>query len=315
MKTSLYPYTKNNHFQFGFLGQPAFQSKKGLNSQFTASYGAISKNINSWPECNNLAAREIYDQKVGDIIILLSGGTDSEICLRSFYDQKLPFRAVTLKYSNGENSEDIEFVNQLKTELNFKHEIIELNLERFWSSKEFYEIVEPIRCVSPILACHLWLVNQLTGTPVIAQGEALLVKKIPTDYIPGVSPYPKSEWYLEESEMFCSLYSHFIHNNKPGIPGFFQYLPEQTNAFLFHNPYLSRLINDEIPGKLSTRSSKNLMSYQFYPHLQKRDKLTGFEHIMDLQLNIRNQLVKKFPNCESKVQFSMQEMHQMLHKN
>lgn len=311
---NLYPYTYKNHFQFGYKDKKAFELRTHPQDQFYAVYGSIETPLTNWQDANQLAARKIYDQKAGDITILLSGGVDSEICVRSFYDQKLPFKTVSLRYEGGVNQSELVHVERLKSEIAIKHEYVDLDLESYWSSDKFYEIVESIQCVSPILASHLWLADKVGGTPVIAQGEALLRKKIPIDYVPGVSPYTASEWLLEESEMFCTLYSYFIVNQKPGIPGFFQFLPEQTNAFLFHNPYLTKLINNQIPGKLSTRSSKNLMSYQFYPDLKPREKLTGFESIMDLQILKRKELANRFPDNDTYVQFTLEEMRKMLHK-
>lgn len=310
----MYPYTHKNHFQFGYKNKLPFELRTQAEDQFYATYGSIETPLTNWVEANKLAARKIYEQKVGDIVILLSGGLDSEICVRSFSDQNLPFKTVSLRYKGGFNQSELEHVENLKSEISFQHEYVDMDLESYWCSSELDEIVNPIQCVSPILASHLWLASRVGETPVIAQGEALLKKKIPCDYIPGISPYTPSEWFLEESEMFCSLYSHFIIQQKPGIPGFFQFLPEQTSTFLFHNPYLKKLINNEVHGKLTTRSSKNLMSCQFYPNLKPREKLTGFEDIMPLQIQKRKELSQRFPNSEAVVQFSMGEMHKMLSK-
>jgi hypothetical protein len=311
----MYPYTRNNHFRFGYVNKADFLPRTAPEELFRASYGPRSARIENWVEANRKAAKFIFDQKIGDLYILLSGGLDSEICLRSFAEAGVPFKAVSARYKGNLNGHELRFVEGLKKEIDFDHEYIDLDLTTFWESGLFLEIVDPIRCVSPILACHLWLADHVSGTPVIAQGEVQLRKRLPPDYKPGVSPYPRSPWDLVESEMFVSLYRHFIFRQRPAIPGFFQFLPEQIWSYLFFNPLLEKLVRDEIPGKLSTRSSKNLMASSFYPQVEPREKYTGFETIWSLQLQKRQALTNRFPNSEGEVLIPLDQLRAQLGGN
>ena len=304
----MYPYTKNNHFKFGYNHKRYFEDRKDKNDQFFAEYGRCERFVNNWREANELAAKNIYDAKQGDLWILLSGGMDSEICIESFLSQKLPCKAVTLRYLDIDHNYELQFVEKLKKKHVFHHEYIDVNLQDLLKSSEFSSLLESIKCVSPILGAHLWAANQLPGTPVIAQAEAYLKKKIPEDYVPGVSPYLPSEWVLVESERLCSIYMNFIKQNKPAIPGFFQYLPEQTYSFLTNNPILENLVTNKIHGKLGTRTSKNLMSKQFYPELEDREKLHGWEDIQEQHDELRKQLATKFPHSDANFEFALQDL-------
>jgi hypothetical protein len=87
--------------------------------------------------------------------------------------------------------------------------------------------------------------------------------------------------------------------HKPAIPGFFQYLPEQTYSFITQNPHLQKLVSNQIYGKLGTRTSKNIMSLQFYPDIEMRPKLHGWESVEKFHDKIRHELALKFPDSNS----------------
>ena len=224
----MYEYTLGNHFKFGYDGTNNYQDRSSERQIFSFEYGKARVENLSWRQANELAARQIYDRKSGEIFVLLSGGMDSEICFRSFYDQKLPVRTVSLRFLDINQAEEMSYIQKSIAKYGItNHEFVDVDIKRMIFSQIFNEIADVTRCVSPIVILHLWLANQLPGMPVIAQGEVHLKKEVPDDYVPGVSEYLPSDWYLVESERLCSIYKNFILKTTPAIPGFFQYNPEQ----------------------------------------------------------------------------------------
>lgn len=294
----MYEYTLKNHFRFGYDTNRWFCNRERPEDQFTAQFGRAEKKISSWREANIQACKAIRRHFDGPLWVLFSGGTDSEICIRSFFEAQIPIRVATLKFKNNLNTHDLQYVEKLKKQLGLDVTYFELDILDFFNSKEMYDIVDAIECVSPILACHLWLADQLDGVPIIAQGEPYLKKDIPSNYIAGESPYEKSPWRLVESERLCSLYKHFIFKNRPAVPGFFQYTPEQFYSYLTGNKILTDLVEDRVIGKLGTRTSKNDMAYQFYPEVEPRQKFTGFEYVENLHNLKRAELARRFPNSD-----------------
>lgn len=311
----MFNYTSNNHFKFGYNGKNKFQDRLNTRDHFTAEYGVITNPELNWRESNNLAAREIYDKKQGAIVVLLSGGMDSEVCLKSFIDQNLTIKAMTLRFIDIDQKNELKEVERMRSQYQLNHEYVDVKLLDFIGGQEFNQIFEMSKCVSPIINTHLWLADQISGTPVIAQGEIHLKKDIPEGYIPGVSPYLKSRWHLTESERLCSIYKFFISKNKPAIPGFFQYLPEQLFSFLTKNTILQDLISDKIEGKLGTRSSKNLMTRQFYPDVPLRVKLHGWECVQDFHDELRKKLALRFPHHDDNFQIEVEELIEKLSGN
>lgn len=290
----MFEYTLDNHFKFGYGGINNFQDRTSSNEPFTAQYGRISRQVQSWRDANLLAAKEIYERKSGDLVLLLSGGMDSEICLKSFTDQDLPIKALTLRFTDIEPTQELKHVERIVNRYKIKHEYVETKFFDLIESSAFEKIGDDLKCVSPVIIAQLWLASQANGTAIIAQGEVHLKKDVPDDYIPGSSPYEPSLWRLVESERLCSIYKYFIQKKRPGIPGFFQYLPEQTHCFLKKNTILNDLISNRIIGKLGTRSSKNAMSLQFYPELEERIKLHGWESVQEIHDRLRHQLGSRY---------------------
>jgi hypothetical protein len=293
-----YLYTEKNHFRFGYDGHHAYHGRTSPEQKFSFEYGRSSQRLTSWREANRLAAKSIRKNFDGPLWILFSGGTDSECVARAFWEADVPFRLATLRMEDGLNAHDLEHAFAFAQEISHPLELFDLNMREFWQSDLLYRYADPIQCVSPILVAHLWLADQVDGIPIIGQGECYLKKDIPADYVPGESPYLPSPWRLIESERLCSLYRHFILNNRPAVPGFFQYLPEQIFTFLNDNPILSDLVQNKTIGKLGTRTSKNQMVRHFYPEINERQKFTGFENISELHDKLRAHLAARFPHSD-----------------
>lgn len=304
----MFEYTYKNHFMFGYEPDRFFCNRQSGQEVFIAKYGRSERSLSSWREANIQACVDIHRKCRGPIWVLFSGGVDSEICVRSFLEARVPIKIATLKFQNGLNEHDISYVKRFENKFGVESVYFELDLEKFWTSPEFYRLVDHIQCVSPILACHLWLADQLDGTPIIGQGEPHLKKEVPEDYVPGESPYMPSPWMLVESERLCSLYKHFIFQNRAAVPGFYQYLPEQFYSYLKFNPFLEDLVNNRVVGKLGTRTSKNKIAYQFYPEIQPREKQTGFEFIQGLHDHKRAELALRFPHSDANFYIGYQEL-------
>lgn len=308
-----YQYSYKNHFKFGYRPDNWFQKRQSENQIFTACYGPIEREIHNWRKANLLAAEKISEtQRHRPLVICLSGGTDSEACVRSFVEARVDFSVAIMAFENGINDVDVGFAFQLCKELKIPHKVYTLDIIGFWDSRELLALTDRIYCVSPIIACQLWLASQVNGVPIIAQGEPHFKKAINENYVSGVSPYEPSPWYLVESERLCSMYMHFILNDIPAIPAFFQFLPEQFYSFLQNNPVFEKLIANQVVGKLGTRTSKNEIVRSFYPEIKPRLKLTGIEKIQDIHDRKRLELARRYPWNDQNCRIDLQDLHKQL---
>ncbi len=309
----MFEYTKNNRFKFGYDYKNWYTNRISSKQKFVTEYGNAETDLTSWRHANVMAAKEIHraakDQKIW---VLYSGGIDSEVCLKSFLEAKVPIEIAIMKYENDFNLHDINYALNFCKKQNLPYKLFNLNISQFWGSKEMYEIVDLCHCVSPQLAACLWLGEQVDGIPVIAQGDPYLKKIVSKDYVPGLSPYLPTPWHYVESDRLCSLFRYFMFRKRPAVPAFFQYIPEQMLSFIKYNKLLQELINNRIEGKLGTRTSKFQMYLEEYPELEVRPKLHGFEQFEDLHSKYRHELAQKFPLADEDFTIPVESMISLL---
>ena len=63
-------------------------------------------------------------------VLALSGGIDSEVTAEAFYEQKIPFRAITQKLFDIMNIHDIIYAAKYCKERNIKHTVINISMDR-----------------------------------------------------------------------------------------------------------------------------------------------------------------------------------------
>ncbi len=210
-----------------------------------------------------------------------------------------------MRFKNDLNIHDISWAVIACEQLKVPYRFYDLDLLRFWDD-EAWEYANPTYCISPQLLSTMWLVDQIDGYPVMGSGECLFVKHVDPNYVPGVSPYVKSDWFLWEKEKIAAWYRHFIVRNRNGCPGFFQYTPELIYSYL-SDPFVQTLIGDQIHGKLSTETSK-LKIYQQHFSLFSRPKYSGYEKVQIQDAQVRAKLVQAFPGTNQIFKTSCTEL-------
>ncbi len=284
-----------NQFQFGY-NREAFNFRKTPDDVWWVDYGKCHRPTLSFREECFKTAKLIEANAQGEIVLLLSGGIDSEVMLQSFLHEKIKFKVAIMQFENDLNEHDVHFAKRHCDKYSIKPYIFKLDLVKFWHDNLF-TYADPVYSVSPQVLPHMWLVDQIDGYPVMGSGECLLVKRRPFDYIPGVSPYEHDDWRLFEKEKIASWYRHLIVRDREGCMGFFQYNPEIILSFLV-DPFVKRLTNSEIVGKLSSASSKHLIYSQHF-ELEIRDKHSGFEKVKSWDTHFRTMLVKKYGHANA----------------
>lgn len=296
--------SENNHFKFGY-DHIWFEFRKNLNQKWIVDYGQCHRTTDSfYSECLQ-TARRIYENAGQKVTVLFSGGVDSEVALQSFVLAKIPVTATILRFKNELNLHDISYALQACEKLDVKYQIIDLDIIKFWEN-QLFEYADPTYCISPQLLSTMWLSDQVDEYPVLGSGECLLVKEYGDDYVPGVSPYLHSEWTLWEKEKIAAWFRHFIYKKRNACPGFFQYTPEIILSYLL-DPFVEKLTQSQMIGKLSTASSK-LAIYQQHFQLVDRPKYSGFEKIEPQDAYFRKILVERFPGTNEIFRTSVSDL-------
>jgi GNAT superfamily N-acetyltransferase len=230
---------------------------------------------------------------------------------------------VTLRWLDSQGAEinaaDLadarRFVHQFKartTRLDLQTRELDLKLLEYWRSPDLQADAETDQVVSPQLLALLRGIDLHRqkfpqACPIIAQGEAHYKKSGPER-----EEYEPSLWQLMESERLCGLFRHFIRQNLPAFPSFFQILPEQFAAQLLHNPILHQLFQHQRYGKMGTRTSKPLILAHDYPELSARPKLHGFEAVQAEHDQWRQRLAEQLPHCDQNFAIPFYDLYQQL---
>jgi len=183
-----------------------------------------------------------------------------------------------MKFENNLNLHDIAFAVAYCESREIEYNILEINVQRLIHSEGFMDLALRVKCNSPQIATHIWLMERMSGLPVFGCGEGCVIKK-------------GDQWVMFETDRQLAMYN----TEKECVPGFFRYTPEQIYSFLT-SPVVKDLTEGRRTDWKTTQGCKLDIYRQWWPNLQSRPKFTGFEKIMDQDAKVRALLTYALPN-------------------
>lgn len=265
-------FTYNNHLKYtindrlyGYREEPYDQFKVTV-GEIDTEYYATSNWLQEQYRTADLVSKEFGK----DLSVMFSGGTDSEIVLRSFLNIGVTPNIYFIKFTNDANIEDYYEVQKVCKELNVKFNTIEFDVIDFYKSGAAHEFAKELQCrqIAYLTIYYNILKMQL---PAVMGGEMLLRRHVTTT---------DSKWYycIRENED-ASAMRFSIKYNIPLVNEWFSYTPEMIGYYL-ENPDIQSLITERYNYKLASVSSKNEILYQLMPELVKKTKTTGYEKLL-----------------------------------
>lgn len=209
------------------------------------------------------AANIIYTNSDAKLILLFSGGLDSEFMINIFRKAKIPFQVAIISYGKY-NKHDTEYAFKYCSNNGITPIIVDIDIKHFIESGKILEIAKSVNCCAYQMPSIMYGISKLEGTVIMANGE----------------PYLKNYngiWKYQETERVNSYMRWYNNQGIVGTPDFLRYTPESTLAFL-KEPRVQELIANRHPGKLSTRTSKHIIYSKNY-NFEPRKKFTGWEII------------------------------------
>jgi hypothetical protein len=274
----MFEYTKQNHFKFGYEDAGWFVNRSSSTQKFICDYGKAATR-QTFREANVHAANYIANIATDDIFIMMSGGADSEIAARAFIDAGINFTAAIMRFKNGLNQHDISFAERFCSKHNISIYYFDLDITQFLFSDCFESIVKLYQTTAE-RAASIYLASQIPGFAILGQGEPVVLKTL-------------GKWCFQEKERICSWNKFWIYNNKPGIPGFHQFSPEQILAVLEDQMTID-MINDRTNYWINDKF-KHAFYKKHYPEFELREKYTGFEELSTINIPIRERILATFP--------------------
>ena len=181
----------------------------------------ITRPIKSYHEELLLNAHAVKDAFNEPLDLLLSGGLDSELALRSYVEAKIPINVFIAKYNDNINA--VDFHEALKTcqIYNVTPTIIDCNLKTFLEN-DAHDMWNGGYFAEPGYMIMLKVIESLDNIPVICDGinadNFRMANKTQCDIV------------IYEKHFAAAIHGNTI--NRPLISSWYDYSPELTAAFL-----------------------------------------------------------------------------------
>lgn len=259
----------NNWMSYSYDGEE-YSIKKTPKSIFNVHFKKLSLLNLSYKDALFRNASIMKDTFSEPFDVCLSGGIDSEVVVRVFKDLGINFNTYIFKFENNHNVRDVTNAINLCNALNIKYHIVDFNLKKFFKTEAAYYAEKTFSPATARLPRLKWI-EMLDNIPVFGDGEPHWSRKQWDNFS------KKSDWGFHFSEDGClgSIYSRQI--GKTAITEWYEYTPEVLLSF-YKLPYIQKLLNDEIPGKLSTYSSRATIHQEIWPDIKYIQKLIGYEN-------------------------------------
>lgn len=300
-------FTHNNHLSYT-VGDRIFGYRETPYDKFSVTVGRVDPDHykkSNWVKEQFRTAQLVYDEFGKDLVVMFSGGTDSEIVLRVYAEMNIKPRCVFVKFKDDYNHQDYLYAVAICNELSLKLEAIEFDVKDFYLSGQAAEFSSEINCRQMAYLSvyhHIRLLNQ----PAIMGGEVFLRRHTtPTS----------SQWqYVFRENEDASAMRFSLKYNIPLVNEWFSYTPEMI-AYYLENPNIKKLVTDKYNYKLSSVSSKNAILQEYMPSIMQKTKTHGYEKLVGFNMETYNSLylthTKKLENSLDGIFLS--DLIQMLH--
>jgi len=265
-------FTNNNHLSYS-IGNQEFGYRSNGFEKFTVKVGSIDKdhyNSSSYVRELHRTADLVYNEFGKEMIVFLSGGTDSEIVVRNFLDIGIKPECVAIRFKDDYNLPDILEAVEIAKELDLKLHIIDFDVKDFYYSGQAIDFGKEIQCtqVTYLMVYHNIL---KMGRPAVMGGEALMTR--------GISPQGTNWYYTFRENEDASAMRFSLKYNLPLVNEWFSYTPELLLYYL-EDVEIQKLVAEKYNYKLSSVSTKNGILRRLYPSIRPKIKTHGFERLL-----------------------------------
>jgi hypothetical protein len=265
-------FTLNNHLKYS-IGEKDYAFRETAIEKFKVTVGSVDPErykVSNYAKELRRTASTVKSEFGKDLVLFLSGGTDSEIVLRNFLSIGHRPRCAIIKFENDYNINDVKEAHTLAQELGVKLDVIDFKVRDFFFSGEATEFGNQVACSQVTYNMVYYNILKL-GAPAVMGGEALLTRQVNKN---------DSFWYYTFRENEDASAMRFT--NKFGIPlvnEWFSYTPELLLYYL-EDPDIQKLVSNRFNYKLSSVSSKNAILAKLYPSIRNKKKTHGFESLL-----------------------------------
>jgi hypothetical protein len=265
-------FTHNNHLKY-YIDDRLYGWRQECYERYRVEVGRIDADYyktSNYVQEQRRTADLIYKDYGKDFAVMFSGGTDSEIVIRSFLAIGIKPKCVFVKFKDDHNIDDYVIAKQITDSLGLVLEVIDFDVIEFYNSGEAADLSSQIQCRQ---IAYLTIYNAIKnmGLPAVMGGEMLLRRYTKSDKDSG--------WYyaIRENEDGSAI-RFSIKYGIPLVNEWFSYTPEMMAYYLEHRS-IQNLVSERYNYKMGSVSSKNEILYSLMPELVKKTKTHGYENL------------------------------------
>lgn len=276
--------SENNWYSWSYGDLPNF-SRQTDKLEFKTSFSKFDGVVGSFKKELINASFSVMEHCNTKPTILLSGGLDSEIMLRSFLAIRSNPDVIIVRYENDYNLYDVSHAIVICEMMQVKYKIIDFSLKKFYET-EATKYAELAQIDRPRALPYCKILEMVDGFPIMGASD--------------LTPYRTDSDYSKPGTWMIRCWEHDIgwskflrEINKPGVSEWFKWTPGLVVSYM-QTQWFRDLINDKFVGKMGSNSTKILGYREAYPMLIPRQKKTGFEMIDGLIEEVEKELIVKF---------------------
>lgn len=281
----------------------AFDFDDARSPSFTMRFRAVAREPKSWKEELFEAARAIKSRTTKPLWICASGGLDSDVTCRAFYDQGLHFSVLTFAYDLDANKNDIRHIVAWCAERHVPHEVVPLDTQAFFSDdidrlSERYPAIHPFRYLQLRL---LEEVEQRGGFGVICSDDQLY--RAP----PRQSPLTSQDLFLSFSNGTAMPLQWCKDHGVDHEPYFHLSTPELALAYFRHPLNQFARAHPELifTHRSNTHLLKKIIYQATWPDLPQRITSDGFDRVRASFLDVQDKLKSRYLGAHVPVTLSL----------
>jgi len=291
--------TKGNHLQYWFNGN---STQHWRQHPYEIAHCAVgighAPDGSTFLESLTRSAKVLYNRHGCDFRLFLSGGLDSEVALRVFYNNGYAVTPFIIKFANNLNKPDVENALVLCIDLGVEPVIFDFDPVKFVESGEWRRVAASYQCYTFYQQLLLYIAEQQRA-PMITIDEIELQKH-------------QNAWWFVKKEDQDGCWHRFVEST--GIPAynnFYTYDPNTITAFTANN-IVENLINDRIFGKLSWTSSKHTIYTELTGFdMRNRPKRHGMEHMLNIWEFVASETSKMLNATPAEFIFDVGQLHKL----
>ncbi len=262
--------------------------------KFSLTLGTCTGHVLSWAQELDSALTKLVDTHGRQVALFYSGGSDSEVILRTLVKLGVTPEVHIIKFSEGLNEHETSSADELCKCLGIVPHVWRHNVESYIREQKYLYLGLRYTCTQIAYLTVLDYVRRVS-IPVIMGGEIYLQRHQVND---GAVHSPQEWYFVYREDEDGVTYRYSIDTGHPVINEVFTYTPQLLYSWLVH-PTIASVANNEHPGKITILSVKRQAYEQELGYkLQAQSKFHGYERLQWTNLNCRNILQSYLPRMQ-----------------